>query len=232
MGLVFKGIQKTTLIDFPRHVACTLFLSKCNFRCGYCYNTSLVLEQETGISLSEQNVFDFLEERKNFLDGVCITGGEPTLHSELPGFCKKIKEKGFLVKLDTNGTNPKMLEFLVKKNLVDFIAMDIKAPEEKYSKICGAKADLEKIKKSIELIKNSGIDYEFRTTLVPLLSEKDLLSIGELLKGSKKFVLQQFHKDMALLNPEFKKLEPYSKEKLEEFAEKLRPFFESIEIRA
>ncbi|MDD5148520.1 MAG: anaerobic ribonucleoside-triphosphate reductase activating protein [Candidatus ainarchaeum sp.] len=231
MALVFKGIQKTTLIDYPGQVACTFFLPKCNFKCGYCYNTELVLGKETGFSMNEKQAFEFLEERKKFLDGVCISGGEPTLHEELPEFIGKVKQKGFLVKLDTNGSNPEMLEALVEAKLVDFVAMDIKAPKEKYEEICGAKIDLKKIEKSIEVIKKSGIDYEFRTTVVPLLSEKGLMDIGEWLNGSKKFVLQQFHNKMHLIDKKLEKAQPYSAGQVKQFGEKLRPFFEKLEIR-
>ncbi|MDD5162931.1 MAG: anaerobic ribonucleoside-triphosphate reductase activating protein [Candidatus ainarchaeum sp.] len=231
MPLVFKGLQKTTLIDFPGQIACTFFLPKCNFKCGFCYNPNLVFDEETGTRISEKEALAFLDERKNFLDGVCISGGEPTLHPGLPEFCAKIKEKGLLVKLDTNGSNPEMLKSLIEKNLVDFVAMDIKASKEKYSLVCGAKIDLEKISESIGLIRKSGIDYEFRATVVPLLEEKDLLEIGEWLKGSKKFVLQQFHNEMPLLGKNLQKLSPYSPEQLKKFAEKLKPFFGKIEVR-
>ncbi len=231
LQLVFKGIQKTTLIDFPGQVACTFFLPKCNFKCGFCYNPGLVFDAETGTRISEKEALAFLDERKNFLDGACISGGEPTLHKGLPGFLAKVKAKGLLVKLDTNGSNPEMLKALLEKKLVDFVAMDIKASKEKYSLVCGTKIDLEKISESIELIKKSGIDYEFRATVVPLLEEKDLLEIGKWLNGSKKFVLQQFHNEMPLLDKNLQKLSPYLPEQLKKFAEKLKPFFEKIEVR-
>lgn len=154
------------------------------------------------------------------------------LHKPLPEFCKKLKQKGFLVKIDTNGSNPEMLKELIEKKLVDFLAMDIKGPLEKYPKICSAPIDTEKIKKSAELIKNSGIDYEFRITVLPELEEKDLLEIAEWLKGSKKFVLQQFKNDVALLDPALQKANPHPKEELEKFASALKKFFGSIELRA
>jgi pyruvate formate lyase activating enzyme len=206
-------------------------LPKCNFKCGFCYNSSLVFDAETGVKISEKEALVFLDERKNFLDGACISGGEPTLHAGLPEFCAKIKAKGLLVKLDTNGSNPEMLKILVEKKLVDFVAMDIKASKEKYSLVCGTKIDLEKISESIGIIKNSGIDYEFRATVVPFLEEKDLLKIGEWLNGSKKFVLQQFHNEMPLIDKKLQKIASYSPEQLKKFAEKLKPFFEKIEVR-
>lgn len=230
--LVFKGIQKTTLIDFPGEVACTLFLPKCNFRCPYCYNAALVLDKDTGVSIPENEFFGFLDERKGFLDGVCITGGEPTLHSGLPEFCGKVKGKGFLVKVDTNGTNPKMLKELVKKKLVDYIAMDIKAPPEKYDMVACVKVDKGAIKESIGLIKNSGIKYEFRTTVLPkFLGKEDLLAIGKWLKGSRLYCIQQFQGEGDLIDKSLKNAERYSKEELEQFASMLSPFFEKVELR-
>ncbi len=230
--LVFKGIQKTTLIDFPGEVACTLFLPKCNFRCPYCYNASLVFGRETGISISENEFFDFLGERRDFLDGVCITGGEPTLHSALPKFCDKVKQHGFLVKVDTNGTNPGMLKQLIEAGSIDYIAMDIKAPPEKYEEIAKVKVDKEAIKESVELIKSSGISYEFRTTVLPkFLRGDDLLSIGKWLKGSTLYCLQQFSPQGDLIDKSLKEAKRYSGEELHSFAQKLKPFFENVEVR-
>ncbi|MBN1941348.1 MAG: anaerobic ribonucleoside-triphosphate reductase activating protein [Candidatus Diapherotrites archaeon] len=232
MALEFKGLQKTTLIDFPGQIACTVFLPKCDFRCGFCYNISLVKNQDTGVKISEKEFLDFLETRKNFLDGVCITGGEPTLHSELPVFCRQLKDKGFLVKLDTNGSNPKMLDELVRERLVDFVAMDIKAGPSKYSQIAGVDVDMTKINQSIEIIKKAKeIDYEFRTTLVPLLEEKDLLEIGAWLNGSKKYVLQQFNNNVPILDSKIATKNTHSKEEIQGYGKKLGKFFKKIEIR-
>jgi pyruvate formate lyase activating enzyme len=230
--LIFKGLQKTTLIDFPGEVACTLFLPKCNFRCPYCYNPSLVFEKDTGQAIPENEIFDFLEGRKGLLDGVCITGGEPTLHPELPEFCKKLKEKGFLVKVDTNGSNPKMLKRLIDEKLVDYIAMDIKAPIEKYEDVTGTKVDKEKIKKSVELIKKSGAKYEFRTTVLPkFISEDDLLEMAKWLKGAKLFAIQQFLPVPEMIDKSLGDAERYSKEELEQFGTLLAGFFEKVEVR-
>jgi len=139
--LTIKGLQKTTLVDYPNKVACTIFLPRCNFRCGFCYNKDLVIDYDRLPSIQEEEIINFLKEKKKWLDGVVFTGGEPTLHRELPNFIKKIKEMGFLVKIDTNGTNPKMLKELIDNNIVDYIAMDIKAPLEKYDKITGVNVD-------------------------------------------------------------------------------------------
>ncbi|MCX6798547.1 MAG: anaerobic ribonucleoside-triphosphate reductase activating protein [Candidatus Diapherotrites archaeon] len=231
--LVFRGIQKTTLIDFPGRVACTLFLPGCDFRCPFCYNITLVLGQETGVEITEKEALDFLQGRKGFLDGVCITGGEPLLHSGLLGFCKKAHALGLLVKLDTNGSMPEELERLIKEKAVDYIAMDIKAPPEKYSEAAGAKVDIAKIKRSARLIMESGIDYEFRTTVVPALhSEADLLEIGEWLKGARRFFLQQFNPNVPLLGRSLEGSRTYSEAELQGFAEKLRKFFKHAEVRA
>lgn len=187
------GVQKFSMIDYPDKIACIVFTQGCNFRCPYCHNPELVKPEMFGESLNEEEFFDFLKERVGKLDAVSITGGEPTLQYDLIEFIKKIRDLGFLIKLDTNGTNPEMLKEIIDQKLVNYIAMDIKAPLQNYEKITGVPADVKKIKKSIELIKNSGIDYEFRTTLVKnLLSLEDLKQIGEEIKGAKKYYLQKF----------------------------------------
>ncbi|MAG22308.1 MAG: anaerobic ribonucleoside-triphosphate reductase activating protein [Candidatus Diapherotrites archaeon] len=230
--IVFKGIQKTTMIDFPGEIACTVFIPNCNFRCPYCYNKRLVFGEKTGASISEQEFLEFLDERKGFLDGVCITGGEPTLHKDLPALCKKIKEKDYLVKVDTNGTNPDMIKQLIKEKLVDYLAMDIKAPIEKYDLVAGIGVDKDAVKESVELIKNSKVKYEFRTTILPkFLSRKDVLAIGKWLKGSKLYVLQQFRTTEELLDPALVNAKKYSEQDLKSFVKLLEPFFERVELR-
>ena len=230
--LIFKGLQKTTLIDFPGEVACTLFLPKCNFRCPYCYNPKLVFEKDTGQAIPEDEIFDFLEGRKGLLDGVCITGGEPTLHPELPEFCRKVKEKGFLVKVDTNGSNPEMLKQLIDEKLVDYIAMDIKAPIEKYEEVVGAKVDKEAIRESVDLIKKSRARYEFRTTVLPkFISQDDLLEMAKWLKGAKLFAIQQFSLAPEMIDKSLADAKRYSKEELEGFGTLLAGFFEKVEVR-
>ena len=165
------------------------------------------------------------------MEGVCITGGEPTIRPDLIDFIKKIKNKGFLIKLDTNGSNPEILEKLIKENLLDFIAMDIKSSQNNYSKAAGVKVDLGKINKSIDLIKNSNIDYEFRTTVVPgLVGKKDIEEIGKWLKGTKNFALQQFQ-NKKVLDKEFEKIQPYSEETLKEFKKMLEKNIKKVELR-
>lgn len=189
------GIQKTSLIDFPKKVAAIVFTQGCNFRCGYCHNPKLI---DSSPLWGEGKVrgcdfFSFLKTRIGKLDGVVITGGEPTLQSGLYDFIKEIKSLGFDVKLDTNGTNPTILEKLLQDNLLDYVAMDIKAPLEKYHEITGVKVDTEKIKKSIELIMNSSVDYEFRTTVLKSkLLINDFEKIGQLINGAKLYYLQKF----------------------------------------
>src|SRR6056297_2317969 len=187
------GLQAVTLLDFPEKVACTVFTQGCNFRCHYCHNPELVLPSSFHkvSSLSEKDFFSFLESRKNLLQGVCITGGEPTLHTDLYDFIKKIKEQGFAVKLDTNGTNPELLQKLLKEDLLDYVAMDIKQTFPKYKDVVNVDIDTNKIKKSVDLLKDSNIDYEFRTTVMaPLLKADDIYEIADYLEGAKAYNLQ------------------------------------------
>ena len=187
------GLQKFSMIDYPDKIACIVFTQGCNFRCPYCHNPELVKPEMFGENLNEEEFFDFLNERKGKLDAVVITGGEPTIQYDLIEFIKKIRDLGFLIKLDTNGTNPEMLKEIIDQKLVNYIAMDIKAPIHKYESVSGAKIDSKKIKQSIKLIKESGIDYEFRTTVVKnMLSPDDLEQIGKEIQGAEKYFLQKF----------------------------------------
>lgn len=232
MPLTIKGLQKTTLVDYPGKVACTIFLPRCNFRCGFCYNKDLVIDYDLLPTISEEDVFNFLEKKKKWLDGVVFTGGEPLLHKELPLFIKKIKEMGFLIKIDTNGSNPKMLKELIDDKLVDYIAMDIKSPLEKYDKVVGVKVDKEEIKESIEILKNSNIDSELRLTCVPTLHTKeDIEKIGNWLKGNKRLFIQQFQPKEKMIDKSLLNVKPFSKEELEEFKEILSKYVGRIEIR-
>ena len=237
--MLLGGLQKLTLIDYPDKVACTVFTVGCNFRCHFCYNLELVdpaFLQEKNL-LTEEYFFNFLSERKGILDGVCVTGGEPTVQPDLIEFIRKIKEMGFLVKLDTNGTSPNILKELLDKNLVDYVAMDIKNNLKSrngsdYEKVIGIKVNIDDIKKSVEIIKNSGVDYEFRTTVVPgLHKEEDILAIAEEIKGAKRYYLQQFRQDEKIINPDFRKTLPNSKDFLEEVRKKIRDYFEACEVR-
>jgi len=232
VSLVFKGLQKTTLLDFPGKVACTLFLPKCNFKCPFCYNPQLVFDKDTGVELPEKQALAFLQERKGFLDGICLTGGEPLLHQGIFSFCQKAKKAGLLIKLDTNGSKPILLKKLLEAKLVDYVAMDIKSSPEAYEKSAGVPIDLEAINKSIALARKKAPDYEFRMTVVPSLhKKKELLSIGKWLDGSKRFFLQQFSSSMPLLDKSLQGTKPYTAVEMQDFAKILKPFFGQVSVR-
>lgn len=220
------ALQKTTLQDFPGSVACIAFLAGCNFRCVYCHNPAAVKGKS---NVSEKEFFDFLESRKKKLQGVVVSGGEPTVHPDLVEFISKIKEMGFLVKLDTNGANPKMLGELYEKKLLDYVAMDVKAPFSKYEAIAAAKGYTSKLKKSIQLIEKSGVDYEFRTTCHPSLSHADFLELASYIKGAKRYFLQAYVDDTTL-NPQ-KHLSVYGSFALDLLALELKPYFGEIGVR-
>lgn len=228
--MIIAGIKPFTLIDYSGKIACTLFIYGCNFRCSYCYNRKLVLEEpETEIKIDE--IIDFLKLRSDFLDGICITGGEPTIHMELPFFLEKIKSEGYNIKLDTNGSNPTMLQKLINEKLVDYVALDIKAPINEYEKITRVKINKRNIQKSVNLLRNGNVDYEYRTTIVPgLIGKNELKEIGEWLKGSTKFFLQQF-KPVNTLNEAFVEIKPFPEETLQQYYEFLKPNFNHCAIR-
>ncbi len=230
-GIEIKGVEKASLLDYPDKVCATIFLPGCNFRCGFCHNPDLINSPDKLPDVPEGQLFSLLSARGKWLDAVCITGGEPTLHPGLPGLIKRVKDKGFLVKLDTNGTNPRMLEQLLRDKLLDYMAMDIKGPLEKYAEISGAPVDIRKIEQSIGIIRESGIGYEFRSTVLPrIITESDLRKMGEWLKGSKRFALQQF-KPLHTLDPEYEKEQPYSRQDMERFKNILQPYFDEVEVR-
>lgn len=231
MTLPIKGVQKLSLIDYPGRLCATVFVGGCNFRCPYCYNVSLVLEPEKLRTIPEEEIIDFLSERRGFLDGICVGGGEPTIHGELPAFLSKVKGLNFLVKVDTNGSRPKMLKRLINEGLVDYIAMDVKAPLRKYGETVRAEVNIENIKGTIELIKASGIDYEFRITAVPRLTDgEDLMEIAQTLKSSKRFAIQQFRPERTL-DESFEGITPYPLERLDEFRQRITPFFKECKVR-
>ncbi len=231
------GLQKFSLLDYPGHLSAIIFTQGCNFRCGFCYNPMLVLPKKDGNKkdhslLSEDGLFEFLKKRQGKLDGVVITGGEPTLHENLPEFISKIKNLGFKIKLDTNGTNPEMLSALLEKGIIDYIAMDIKAPIEKYKKITKFTGSLADIKKSVKIIIGSNLPYEFRTTVVPGLVEKeDIAEMGEMIKGARIWYLQGFKPDTDLVNNDLRKVKPYSESELEEMANIARNYVGECIVR-
>jgi pyruvate formate lyase activating enzyme len=239
--VIIGGLEKLTLIDFPGKMAAIIFTQNCNFRCQFCYNPSLVVcseekqesdnscktkghsqnqvKNENSLSSPENDLFHFLESRRGKLDGVVITGGEPTLHSDLPEFIKKIRKMGYAIKLDTNGTNPKMLKELLAEKLLDYIAMDLKAPLTEYEKVVGVKIDISKIKESIKIIINSGVPYEFRTTVVPgLIVLDDIKVMGEAIKGAGKWYLQKFKSDTDLVNSTYRGKSAFADKEMTEMA--------------
>jgi pyruvate formate lyase activating enzyme len=240
--MLIGGLQKTTLIDYPGKVACTVFLVGCNFRCPWCYSSELVLPEKIKKQpkISERDFFAFLKEKRGLLDGVVVCGGEPTIHKDLPDFIKKIRKLGFLVKLDTNGSNPEMLTKLIRQNLVDYVAMDVKASLEaksekrkakNYDRATGVKTDIKKIKKSIEIIKNSGVDYEFRTTCVPgICSKEDILQIARDIALARAYFLQNFRPEKTL-NPKFKRIKPYPRDFLLGIKREIENLFETCDTR-
>jgi pyruvate formate lyase activating enzyme len=219
----FSGIQKTSLADFPNRVASVLFTPGCNLRCPFCLNWRIVVDPKPPF-LTEEVALKILEERKRFVDAVVITGGEPTIHKDLPRFLKKVKDRGFLVKLDTNGFNSRMLEECLP--YVDYVALDVKTCLEKYGKL-GANGTSELVH-TIEMLKSGKVDYEFRTTVVPsFVDNEDIAKIGELVNGAKAFVFQQFIPDDTL-DKAFSALKPYSSENISKFAEIMRKYTDNI----
>ena len=222
----FAGFQKTSLIDYPDRVASILFTSGCNMRCPFCHNSDLV-HGYIGPFLEEDEVLETLIERKKYVDSVVVTGGEPTLQPDLPEFLAKLKENGFNVKLDTNGLLPKVLKDCLP--VVDYIAMDIKTSPSKYESL-GAE-DVSQLLESIELIMASDIDYEFRCTAVPGLVETNIISeMGEIVKGSKLFVFQQFRPEKTL-DPAYGNILPHSDEFIRSFAKTMEEYVETVELR-
>ena len=197
------GYQKTTLLDYPGHVAATIFTGGCNFRCPFCHNSDLVVNSTMSPCISQEEIFAFLKKRKNVLSGICITGGEPTLQTNLSEFIKKVRSLGYKIKLDTNGYRPDVISSLLEDNLLDYIAMDIKAGLSNYAKVSGIpNLDTSKIKESISIIENSGIDYEFRTTVVKELhNRQDFLEISEMLSSSSSYFIQSFKDSGNILTP-------------------------------
>lgn len=224
------GFLKSTLLDYPRHLAATIFLGGCNMRCLFCHNASLVLRPDSQPVIPTEEVLSYLTKRRGVLEGVCITGGEPTLYKELPLFIKQIKDIGLKVKLDTNGTNPAMMKELIDNGLIDYVAMDIKNSREKYIQTAGNKdISLDKINESISLLLSNIIDYEFRTTVVKELHTKnDMESIGSWIKGAKAYYLQAYVDSEDVILPGFSSP---SKEVLTQYKELLSAYVDHVDIR-
>lgn len=210
------GLQKMTLLDYPGLVACTVFLGGCNLRCPFCHNASLVLPQRKGEPLMTQEaLMEFLKSRKGKLDGVCVTGGEPTLYRDLPELLRQIRQLGFRVKLDTNGTRPEILKNLLQEGLLDYVAMDIKNSPSRYTETCGGVEVLDAVKESAALLMNAAVDYEFRTTVAhPLHRPQDLEEIGQWLAGAKHYFIQGFVDSGDLVGTGLQALEQHEMEAL------------------
>lgn len=224
------GLNKTTLLDYPEHVAAAVFCGGCNFRCPFCHNSQLVLHPNEQPVISQEEVFAFLEKRKGILEGVCITGGEPSIQPDLAEFIYTVKNMGYQVKLDTNGYKPEVLENLVEGNLLDYIAMDIKSGKSGYAGAAGVQGILvEKIKKSIDFIMRSGVKYEFRTTLVKGIHKpEDIDEIGSLIQGCDAFFLQAYREDEQVMQPGF---DSFTREEMEAFVRRIKPFVKNVNIR-
>ena len=223
-----SGIQKLTLLDYPGKCACTVFLAGCNLRCPFCHNASLVVGQPSA-AMEEAEFFAFLKKRKGLLDGVCVTGGEPTLRKDLPDFIRRIKEMGYLVKLDTNGSCPKMLHQLLEENLLDYVAMDIKNCPERYAETCGGPDILLQVEECLSLLRNSNVEYELRTTLCkPFHDESALEAIGKWLEGTKNYYLQNFVDSGDLIG---RSVSGFTKEEMEALQKCVLPHIPTTRIR-
>jgi pyruvate formate lyase activating enzyme len=224
------GFNKTTLLDYPGHLAATLFLGGCNMRCPFCHNSSLVTNTASQPIIGVEEVLTTLAKRRNILEGVCITGGEPTIYPDLWELITAIKDLGFKIKLDTNGTNPSILKALVAGHLVDYVAMDIKNSKENYSLSSGvATSDLKQVSESVSFLLTNPIPYEFRTTIVKEHhTQQDILSIGQWINGAKAYYLQSYKDSGDILSPG---LSSHSKETLLSFVTLLTPFVEQVSLR-
>lgn len=257
------GLNKLTLLDYPGHMACLIFTGACNYRCPFCHNASLVLNPSSQPAISEDEIFAFLQSRRGILEGVCISGGEPTLQADLPEFIRKIRAMGFHVKLDTNGSRPGILKTLLEEGLLDYVSMDIKNAPKKYLTTIGIHTETQavaavsnepaspascsdacedipgfnnlitdSVRQSAELLMQSGISYEFRTTVVKELhSKEDLLTIGKWLNGARAYYLQSFRDSETLVGVGVGQLHAYEPEQMRAFRDMLKPYFKTVEIR-
>ena len=224
------GLQKTSLLDYPEEISAIIWTVGCNFNCPFCYNKDLVNGNVELIP--EEEILGFLKKRQGLLEGLVISGGEPLMQKDITDFAAKVKRLGYLVKVDTNGTYPEKLKELIDKKLVDYVSMDVKAPKNKYIKLSGVKTDVKKISESIEVIRSSAPDYEFKTTFVPdLLKKEDVVDIAKWLKGSKRFYLQQFKNDTEVISSKLLEKQLYPSKYLKETLNEIKPYFDECYIR-
>lgn len=225
--MLIGGFQKMTMLDYPGKVACTIFTYGCNFRCPFCHNATLVIDEAQLFSVDE--ILSYLNKRKGILDGVCISGGEPLLQKDLFEFIAKIKELGLLVKLDTNGSYPDKLREAIDRGLIDYVAMDIKTSKDNYSKVADVNVKIEDIEKSVQILLENKVDYEFRTTVVKEMHTKeDFEKISEWLKGAKRYFLQCFKDNENLIG---NNLSAYTAPELEGFLEVLKCNINEVKLR-
>ena len=230
--VAIKGLEKFAPRDFPGHIASTIFLPGCTFRCPYCHNADLVLRPETLADVPLDLFIAFLDARKGWLEGLCVSGGEPLLHPEIEGLLAVIKERNLLVKIDTNGSRPDRLERLIEAGLVDWIAMDAKAPPARYAEVVRAPVDPAAVARSAEIIRTSGLQHVFRTTVVPgLVGEEDVRKIGEWLRGTPRYRIQSFS-PARTLDPSFEAVQPFSSDELNRIAAAARPYFGEAAVEA
>jgi len=236
MDIHIKGIVKSSLIDYPDKISTVVFFSRCNFRCPYCHNPELIFNEEEFPDITPVEFFAFIDKKRKWIDGIVLLGGEPLMHPGILDFMREIKRRKLLVKLDTNGSFPLIIQKAIDEKLVDYIAMDIKNSQERYEETVCAKVSIEQIKKSVRLIINAGrdglIDYEFRTTVLPKLhSPKDLEAIAQWIKGAKKYVLQQFKTEKDLIDYSFKDEKSYTHKELNEFSKIFEGKVDVVEVR-
>ncbi len=231
-----SGIQPFTMIDFPEKIACIVFTPGCPFRCGYCHNPEFVLPEKLKKIkhdfIPDKTFFNFLDERKGLLEGVVITGGEPTIMKDLVEFCKKIKEKGYAIKLDTNGINPEIIRILLNNCLIDYIAIDVKTSVFQYKNLCGDRAKGEKVAESVKIVMASNIKYVFRSTIIKEIHTQEILEdMADLVKGAKKLYLQSFRPAITL-DPKFSKYRSFSQKEMKSIRDDIfLPKVLSVEIR-
>ena len=226
-----RGWVRTSLIDYPGKIATVLFTSGCNFRCPYCQNSELVLHPDSLPEIDPAEIFKLLTRRRGLIDGVVITGGEPTLQKGLDDFMRKLKELGLVIKLDTNGYRPQVIRDLLERGLLDYVAMDIKASAAKYPLAAGVPVEGQRIEESVRLILSSGIDHEFRTTVVPgIVAPEDVEEMARLIAGAEKYILQQF-RPQETLEPRFREVTPYPAQTLLKMAQAAERWMGEVEVR-
>jgi len=226
-----KGLIKTSVVDYPGKITTVVFVGGCNFRCPYCHNADLVLRPESLPDIEVREILRLLAERKGFVDGVVITGGEPTLQTDLADFIRELKVQGLAVKLDTNGYRPQVLQRLLQEGLLDYVAMDVKGSLKKYPLVAGRRIDTKRIEDSIQLILSSEIEYEFRTTVVPgMVKVEDVDAIAQLIAGARRYYLQQFRAS-GVLTPQYAAVTPYPVAMLKEMAHAAQKWVADVGIR-